>query len=118
MRLRNWTLIAAGIAIIGIAAAQQPKVEPVKPAAATETAKPADSLAAMLADARTAYGKLRDYSGTFTRQERIDGKLSSEQVGEMKMRVSPVGVYVKFARPESLAGMEVAYSAARKDGKV
>ena len=43
----------------------------------------------------------RDYSGTFTRQERIDGKLSAEQVGEMKMRVNPVGVHVRFARPEA-----------------
>ena len=36
----------------------------------------------------------------------------------MKMRASPVGVYVKFARPDAIAGMEVAYSAAKKDGKV
>ncbi len=104
--------------MMSVAIAQPPSSEPVKPAAATEAAKPADSLAAMLADARAAYAKTRDYSGTFTRQERIDGKLSAEQVGEMKMRVSPVGVYVKFARPEASAGMEVVYSSAKKDGKV
>ena len=137
MRVRNWaagtaaavavvvmaTAATTGIVVMSVAVAQPPRGEPVRPAAGTatpaEAAKPAvDSLATMLADARAAYAKTRDYSGTFTRQERIDGKLSAEQVGEMKMRVSPIGVYVRFARPEASAGMEVAYSGAKKDGKV
>jgi hypothetical protein len=120
MRLRNWAAGVAGLAAVGIAIAQTPRSEPVKPVAGlvpAEAAKP-DPLATMLADARTAYAKTRDYTGTFTRQERINGKLSAEQVGEMKMRVSPVGVYIRFARPEGIAGMEVAYSSAKRDGKV
>ena len=84
MRMRNWATAVAGIAVMGVAIAQTPKTEPVKPAAATapETAKPADPLSAMLTEARAAYAKTRDYSGTFTRQERINGLLSAEQVGE------------------------------------
>jgi hypothetical protein len=144
MRMRNWaagavataavttvaaaaiTAVVTPVVLIGVAVAQPPKgekrekVEPVKAAggAAAEAAKPADPLSAMLADARAAYGKTRDYSGTYTRQERVNGTLSAEQVGEMKMRVSPFGVYVRFARPDAINGMEVAYSAAKKDGKV
>ena len=121
MRMRMWVgAVAAGV-VVAAAAAQKPKVEAVKPAAATtkaDTAKPGDPLAAMLAEARAALAKTRDYTGTFTRQERIDGKLGVEQVGEMKFRVQPQGVYVRFARPESAAGMEVAYSAAKPNGKV
>lgn len=121
MRMRNWVAVASGLVAVGAAFSQQPpKSGPVKPASATapDAPKPADALAAMLADARAAYAKTRDYSGTFTRQEMINGKLSSEQVGEMKMRVNPVGVSVKFVRPETASGMEVVYSSARKDGKV
>jgi Protein of unknown function (DUF1571) len=123
MRVRFWLAgvagITAGTALLSVALAEPPKTpdSKVKAAGATEVAK-ADPLATLLADARGAYGKLRDYSGTFTRQERIKGTLGVEQVGEMKMRVSPVGVYVRFARPEASAGMEVAYSGAKKDGKV
>ena len=135
MRVGNWAAMAAGTVavttaasaavvavvgslLIGIAGAQTPKGDPVKPAAAIETAKPADALSAMLTDARAAHAKTRDYSGTFTRQERINGTLGAEQVAEMRMRVSPVGVHVRFARPDGIAGMEVAYSAAKKDGKM
>lgn len=130
MRGGKWTAAAcgavAGAVLVAVAVAQPPKTGngPVKqasgtqPAANAEPAKPADPLAAMLADARAAHGKIRDYVGTFTRQERVGGTLSAEQVGEIKCRVSPVGVYVRFARPEAVAGMEVAYSEAKKDGKV
>ena len=113
---------AGGVILLGVAVAQQPKATdpgksdvPVAPAP-KDPAKAADPLGAMLADARTALGKLRDYTGTFTRQERINGTLGPEQVAEMKMRVNPAGVYVRFARPEGSAGMEVAYSGARRDG--
>jgi hypothetical protein len=115
---------AGGAAVVALAQAQNPKpaaTGPVKPASAvapavaTEPAKAPD-LSTMVTEARTALGKLRDYSGTFTRQERIKGALSAEQVGEMKVRTSPAGVYVNFVRPEASAGMEVSYSA--KKGKV
>ncbi len=121
MRLRSWAAFAAGILVTGAVVAQPPKSEPVKPAAGssvTETSKSAEPLGDMLGEARTAYGKLRDYSGTFTRQERVKGTLSAQQVGEMKVRVNPVGVYVRFAIPEAVAGMEVAYSSAKRNTKM
>jgi hypothetical protein len=136
MRVRNWVVITAGTVVVlaaaiagvtgvltgtvlvGVAMAQAPKADPVKPAAAAESARPADALSGMLTDARAAHARTRDYSGTFTRQERLNGTLGAEQVGEMKMRVNPVGIHVRFARPEAIAGMEVVYSSVRKDGKI
>ena len=131
MRVQSWAVMAAGTVVVttaasgaiaamvgillaGIAGAQTPKADPVKPAAAAEAARPADPLSAMIADARAAHARTRDYSGTFTRQERINGTLSAEQVAEMKFRVNPAGVHVRFARPDAIAGMEIAYSALKK----
>jgi hypothetical protein len=121
MRLRSWAAFAAGVVAAGVAVAQPPKNEPIKPASATSVAempKPTDPLGTMVSDARGAHAKMRDYSGTFTRQERLNGSLSAEQVGEMKMRVNPVGVYVRFVIPDATSGMEVVYSGVRHDGKV
>jgi hypothetical protein len=113
--------LVTAIVLMSVALAQPPKSDsPAKlvTAAAAEPTKPADALGTMLGDARAAHAKLRDYTSTYTRQERINGILSAEQVGEMKVRLNPTGVYVRFARPEAIAGMEVAFSGAKKDGKV
>lgn len=121
MRLRSIAAFAAGVAVVGMAVAQPPRIEPIKPAAAVtvaETAKSADPLGDMLSECRTACGKLRDYTCTFTRQERMNGSLSAQQVGEMKVRVNPAGVCVRFAVPESCSGMVVAYSGTKRFSKV
>ncbi len=122
MRTKTWAAVAcAGILAGGAVVAQPPKVEPAKTdtKAAPEAPKTGgEALVAMLGDARTALGKVRDYSCTFTRQEMVKGTLSAEQVGEMKVRSNPGGVYVRFARPDAVAGMEVAYTAARKNLKM
>ncbi|MBX9628756.1 MAG: DUF1571 domain-containing protein, partial [Gemmataceae bacterium] len=92
----------------GVAAAADPPADP---------ARAADPLGAMLADAKAAYGKLRDYTATFTRQERVGGVLGAEQVAELKVRVSPYSVRVRFARPEAAAGVEGVYVAGSRTGK-
>jgi hypothetical protein len=120
MRAKTWAALAcAGFIAGGAVVAQPPKSEPKSEAKATpETPKTGDSLLTMIGDARAALGKVRDYTCTFTRQELRNGQLSAEQVAEMKVRTNPGGVYVRFAKPENIAGMEVAYSAARKNFKM
>lgn len=124
MRMKTWLGVACAAALAGgIVTAQPPKtagdVPKGEPAKAPEAPKPqGESLSTMLSDARTALGKVRDYTCTFTRQEMRNGTLGAEQVAEMKVRSAPAGVYVKFARPEAASGMEVAYTAARKLPKV
>ncbi len=116
MRVKTWAAVAcAGLLVGGATIAQPPKTETPK---APDGAKASDSLLTMIADARGALGKTRDYTCTFTRQEMMKGTLSAEQVAEMKVRLNPGGVYVRFARPDALAGMEVAYTAARKNLKM
>jgi hypothetical protein len=122
MRVKTWLGVAcAGLLVGGAVLAQPPKTEAPKsePAKAPEAPKLAgESLSTMLADARTALGKVRDYTCTFTRQEMRNGTLSGEQVAEMKVRSNPGGVYVRFARPEGVAGMEIAHTGARKGQKM
>jgi hypothetical protein len=117
-----WLAVAcAGVLAGGAVIAQPPKTEPPKsePAKPVEApGAPAESLTTMVTEARTALGKVRDYTCTFTRQETRNGVLSGEQVAEMKVRTAPAGVYVRFARPETSAGMEIAYTGARKVAKM
>jgi hypothetical protein len=115
MSRREWlAAVAAGGAAAGATAADPPA--PGKPAD-PDPVRAADPLGAMLADAKAAYAKLRDYTCTYTRQERTGGALGAEQVAELKVRVKPYSVAVRFARPEAVAGQEGIYLAARP-GKV
>jgi hypothetical protein len=117
--MRSWAALAAGAVAAGAAVAQPPKADPVKqPVAVTNVVATADPLGTLLGETRTAYSRLKDYSCTFTRQERMNGILSGEQVGEMKMRMRPAGVYVRFPRTDGSTAMEVAYSGNRRDDKV
>jgi hypothetical protein len=120
--LGGW--VVAGLAV-GIAAAQPPVAKSPDatkkdaPAVAQpDPIKAADPLGVMLAEAKGAYGKVRDYSCTFTRQERVNGLVGPEQVAEMKVRTSPASLYVRFAKPDTAAGLELCYVSTRADGKL
>lgn len=120
-------LVASGLGLAAAPPPVRPTTEPVprvaRPAVpATRTVPDAiravDPLGAMLADARTAYGHVRDYTCVFTRQERVNGTLSPEQVAEMRVRVQPYSVYIRFGKPESVAGLEMAYVTGARLGKM
>jgi hypothetical protein len=131
MRRKTWVAVACAGLIAGAVVAQPPKPE-TPPAAnnkadagnapdASKAEAPkngAEALVVMMTDARGALGKTRDYTCTFTRQESLKGKLTAEQVAEMKVRTNPAGVYVRFAKPDAVAGMEVAYTGSRKSLKM
>lgn len=111
MSRREWLAAVAAGGVAGGAVAADPPAQPADPA------KEADPLGAMLAEAKAAYAKLRDYTCTYTRQERVGGVLGAEQVAELKVRVKPAGVAVRWARPDAVAGQEAVYTA-NKPGKV
>jgi hypothetical protein len=115
---REFCGLVAGAAAVGVAVAEQPKPSGVTPAGAVDPIRTADPLGAMLADARAAYATVRDYVCVFTRQERINGTLSAEQVAEMKVRTQPYSVYVRFGQPAGVAGLEAVYAANRRNGKI
>jgi hypothetical protein len=122
MRVKTWLGVAcAGLLAGGAVIAQPPKTETPKaePAKAPEAPKAAaESLSTMLSDARTALGKVRDYTCTFTRQEMRGGTVGGEQVAELKVRTAPAGVYVRFAKPDAVAGTEIAHTGAKKSLKM
>ncbi len=62
------------------------------------------------------YGKVRDYTCTFSKRERIKGVRTPLNVLKMKVRTQPKSIYLKFRRPA--AGREVIYVAGRNHGKV
>ena len=101
-----------------LAATATKSLPAVEPSPLPDPVKTADPLGAMLSDAKTAYSKVRDYSCLFLRQERIKDVLGMEQVAEMKVRVKSFSVAVRFARPESVAGLEERYVAGSRLDKV
>jgi len=84
--LRKLMAAAAVGAAVGGAAAQPPAPPGVK---AADPLRVADPLGAMIAEAKSAHGAMRDYACTFTRQERVNGAVGAEQVAELKYRATP-----------------------------
>lgn len=124
MRKMVWGAAVSAVAL-GFVAAQPPKSPPpmakplpAEPAQLPDQVKKADPLGAMLSDAKSAYGKLRDYTCVFTRQERMDGVLGAEQVAEMKVRTKPYSLAVRFGKPAAVAGMEELYVSGTRTGKM
>ncbi len=62
------------------------------------------------------YASVDDYTCTFLKRERINGRLSSQAMIYMKMRVDPKSIYFKFARPN--AGREAIFVPGRYDDKI
>ncbi len=120
-----WRSISVA-AIVGLAAgvmlAQQSDPAAGSPhrssgsASGSEGKKPGEPWAKWLRDAVAAHEQLRDYTCTFTRQMVRSGELSAEETAHMQVRLRPRGVRVRFAHPPAIAGMEVAYTEAARDG--
>ncbi len=62
------------------------------------------------------YRDIRDYTCTFSKRERIKGKLTPRHVLMMKVRAQPRSIYLKFRQP--FPGREVIYIVGRNNGKV
>jgi Protein of unknown function (DUF1571) len=77
-----------------------------------------DTLGTLVVDARKAFAGVRDYACTFVKQERIGGRLLSEQTAQMLVREEPFSVYLRFVAPSLVAGQEVCYVAGRYGDRV
>lgn len=121
---RIWAWGVAGATAIGLVAAAPPasRDDAVVPAAQANPApapvRSADPLGTMLDEARASYARIRDYTCVFTRQERLKNILGAEQVAEMKVRVKPASVAIRFAKPAAVAGMEFRFTALSKSGNM
>jgi hypothetical protein len=70
----------------------------------------------MIDDCQARYETLSDYVCTFSKRERIDGRLRPRHVMLMKVRTRPRSIYFKFRQPSP--GREAIYVDGRNDGKV
>lgn len=87
----------------------------LKPSAAPRSS--ADALPRMLAEARTAYARLRDYSCHYIRQEKVSGRLVPEETCELRVRTNPFSISVKVTAPKDYANRETVYISTRHGGK-
>src|SRR5262249_15193958 len=77
---------------------------------------PLDRSIQIIAECQARYQAVRDYTCTFFKRERIDGRLVPEQVLTMKVRTHPRSIYIKFHQPA--AGREAIHIVGRNGGKV
>jgi hypothetical protein len=70
----------------------------------------------MLLAVRERLNRVRGYTATMRKQERIGGKLGPEQTLAMKVRHQPFAIYFKFLAPTP--GKEVVYAEGQHDNKV
>ena len=79
---------------------------------------PIERAGQLLAEAQASFARVRDYTGTVVRQERIGGQLQPEQFSDFRIRQQPFSVYLKWTAPRQLAGQEAIYVAGRNNNEI
>jgi Protein of unknown function (DUF1571) len=69
-----------------------------------------------IADSQARYDRVDDYTCTFYKRERIDGRMTPLHIMSMKVRTRPQSIYFKFQQPAH--GREAIYIAGRHGSKV
>lgn len=62
--------------------------------------------------------KIKDYSATVVKRERVDGKVGEPEYLFVKVRHTPFSVYMLFLAPPSLKGQEVIWIEGANNGKM
>src|SRR5208282_4484984 len=82
---------------------------------AAAPATPLDRPLQHVAEARQTSQKIRDYTCTLIKQERVAGKLQPENIIAVKFRNQPFSVYMKWSAPRESLGQEVCYVQGRNN---
>jgi hypothetical protein len=61
---------------------------------------------------------LQDYTCTFIKRERVDGRLQEQEVMYAKVRHQPYSVYLQFLAPSDKKGQEALYVEGRNQGRL
>lgn len=72
----------------------------------------------LISEAQTSFARIRDYTGTLVREERIDGHLQPEQYIDIRVRQQPYSVCLKWTSPEHLAGQEAIYVTGQNNNEI
>ncbi len=69
-----------------------------------------------VAECQSRYRSIHDYTCTFVKRERIEGRLTEPHIMAMKVRTHPNSLYVKFQQPNR--GREAIYIHGRNSGRI
>ena len=72
----------------------------------------------LLAEARSHFEKVADYTCTLVKKERINGEMTPDNIIAMSVRNEPFSVNLHWMEPRSIAGQEACYVVGRNDGKM
>jgi hypothetical protein len=70
----------------------------------------------LLAEARRSFQGVKDYTCLLVKRERLRGQLQPENLISMKVQTRPFAVYLRWLRPNNLAGQEACYVEGRNNG--
>jgi hypothetical protein len=131
---RLWFYAAAsvlGVALLAVGhpSAQPPSSAPAGPAApqpmggaapagGAAAASPLEEPLRLIGLAEQTYRTVRDYSCTLVKRENIGGRMQPDNVIDMRVRVEPFSVYLRWQAPRNLLGQEVCYVAGQNGGKM
>ncbi len=92
------------------------KTPAIRARASKDEMSPTERAIRIIADCQARYNEVNDYTCTFYKRERIDGRLTPLHIMSMKVRSKPQSIYFKFQQPAQ--GREAIYIAGRNGGKV
>jgi len=79
---------------------------------------PIERVGQVLAEANASFARVRDYTGTVVRQERIGGQLQPEHVIDVRVRQQPFSVCLKWTSPRQLAGQEAIFITGKNKNEI
>jgi hypothetical protein len=91
---------------VGVKVENKPQEHPLAPALA------------MAMSCQQTISKIRDYSATMVKRERINGKLNEKEFMFVKVRQEPFSAYTYFLGPEKMKGQEAIYVAGKNKGNL
>lgn len=107
--------VVAFLAIVGHANPQAT----TPPATENQSAsRPLDQPLQWLQEAKQTHKSIRDYTCTLVKQERVQGRLSEQNIILLKVRTQPFSVYMRWLSPQALSGQEVAFVYGRNNNKM
>ncbi len=102
---------------LGSAGARQaPEAVPIREDVATSEPDPIGRARGLIAGCRGRFRGVEDYTCTFFKRERVDGKLSGQQIMAMKARTRPASLYFQYIRPH--AGREAIHVRGKNGDKI
>jgi Protein of unknown function (DUF1571) len=83
-----------------------------------QTQSPIERAGQLLAEAQASFARVRDYTGTLVRQERIGRQLQPEQFMDIRVRQQPYSVSLKWTSPKNLAGQEAIFVTGKNNNEI